>query len=314
MDIQRYIHSARLSASGVSDVGQVRKANEDNCGYARIALGELFVVCDGMGGHVGGATASRIAVDAIVNSLGNEAAQAAVPEALTTALHFANDQVVGTAGEDPSLKGMGTTACIVLIRDNLAWLAHVGDSRIYLFDGNDRRLHRITRDHSLVQQLVDSGELDDREAEHHPQKNIILSAIGIRETLKPDVAPQPLGLVRGDRILICSDGLSGMVDDDEIELTLSNIPDSEAAVASLMSKANAPGKGKDNITIQLIDVLEGQDSTRKYKDYNPKWRQRASDEPVQPEGGQNRPVFLRWLIAVTLLLVAGAVLCWFTLR
>lgn len=287
MDIQQYIRSARLSASGISDVGQVRKANEDNCGYARIGLGELFVVCDGMGGHVGGATASRISVDAIIGRLGGENPGANVPEALSTALRYANTQVLGTASENPSLRGMGTTACIVLIQDSVAWIAHVGDSRIYLFDANDHRLHRITRDHSLVQQLVDSGDLADREAEHHPQKNIILSALGIRESLNPDVARQSITLVRGDRILICSDGLSGMVDDDELERTLSNIPDTDVAVASLMSKANAPGKGRDNITVQLIDVLEGQDTARTYKDYNPSWRQTApvgagASQPQEP--------------------------------
>lgn len=310
MEVNRYVRSAALSASGLSDVGQVRKANEDNCGYARLSYGELFVTCDGMGGHVGGATASRVAVDAIISRMGRELSPASIPEVMAAALRYANDQVLATAAADPSLKGMGTTACIVVVQDNRAWIGHVGDSRIYLFDGNSRVLHRITRDHSLVQQLVDDGELDDREAEHHPQKNIILSAIGIRENIRPDIEPHPLKLVRGDRILICSDGLSGMVDDNEIEDVLRRCPDTDQAVGELMSRANAPGKGKDNITIQLVDVLEGNDTARQYKDYNPKWRKLASDEPVAPQGEQNRPVFPRGLFWITVGLVAVAAVLW----
>ena len=315
MEVMQYIRSHALSAAGLSDVGQVRKANEDNCGYASLPYGELFVVCDGMGGHVGGATASRIALDAIVECMGRETAPASVPELMAAAFCHANTQVLGTADADPTLKGMGTTGCVVLIRDGQAWIGHVGDSRIYLFDGRDHRLHRITRDHSLVQQLVDNGELDDREAEHHPQKNIILSAIGIRDKVKPEIEPEPIRLLRGDRILICSDGLSGPVDDDAMEELLRNCADTDAAVVALMNQANAPGKGKDNITIQLIDVLEGQDTDRTYKDYNPKWRKHASDEAVPSPDGPRRPVFLRrffWIVLV-LHLVAAAI-WWFFVR
>lgn len=276
MEVNHYIRSAALSAAGLSDVGQVRKANEDSCGYTRLPYGDVFVTCDGMGGHVGGATASRTAVDAIIARMSLEVAPASIPEVMAAALSYANDQVLGTAEANPSLRGMGTTACVVVVQDGQAWIGHVGDSRIYLFDGNTGVLHRITRDHSLVQQLVDDGELDDREAEHHPQKNIILSAIGIREHMKAEVEPQPVKLMRGDRILICSDGLSGMVDDNEIEAVLRSNADTAGTVAKLMNMANAPGKGRDNITIQLVDVLEGNNAARQYKDYNPKWRKQAS--------------------------------------
>lgn len=273
MEIIRYIRSAQLSACGASDVGRVRKANEDNCGYARVPAGELFVVCDGMGGHVGGATASRIAVDTIIGHMAGIDASAGIPRALSDALKAANSQVLATAAADSSLRGMGTTACIVLVRNGEAYIAHVGDSRIYLFDGNDRRLHRITKDHSLVQQLVDNGDLDDREAEHHPQKNIILAAIGIRPNLSPDAPAAPIRLVQGDRILICSDGLSGMVGDEAIEEELRSGKPTDLTVSALMEAANQPDKGKDNITAQLIDVLDGHDSGRTYTDHNPRWRQ-----------------------------------------
>lgn len=269
--VTRYIKDAFLHGAGDSVVGQVRKANEDNCGYSKTVNGELFVVCDGMGGHVGGATASRIAVDSILSFISQQVYEDK-RIALDSALKFANTQIMGAAAQDPSLKGMGTTACIVLVDSQNIWIAHVGDSRIYLYSEQEKYLYRITKDHSLVQGLVDKGELDDREAEHHPQKNIILRALGTKQDVQPEVDQVPVRAQVGDTFLICSDGLSGMLDDNQIEAILREDRSLEDKVQKLIDNANTPDKGKDNITVQLIQVLSSPDNVSVHPDFNPKWR------------------------------------------
>lgn len=279
--ITRYLKSPAWHGVGDSIVGQVRKANEDNCGYQSTPNGELFVVCDGMGGHVGGATASRIAVDSIIAFLSQQEWQDK-PQAIAEALRFANTQILGTAANDATLKGMGTTACIVLCEGQDVWIGHVGDSRIYLFDKRNAYLHRISKDHSYVQALVDKGELDDRDAENHPQKNIIMRALGSKEEVVPDVEAIPLHIAAGDTILICSDGLSGMIDDNEIEAILASKLSLEDKAEKLINDANAPGKGKDNITVQLIQAVSSAFKQSTFPDFNPKWRQRETKKKKSP--------------------------------
>lgn len=283
MNCEHYlVNNTNLEAYGLSITGQVRKANEDSCGFATVPNGELFVVCDGMGGHVGGATASRIAVEQIIQHFQAQL-YPNIYEALNDALCRANIQILGEAAANPSLKGMGTTACIVLVNGNDAYIAHVGDSRIYLFEAQKKRLFRITKDHSFVQSLVDMGQLDDREAEHHPRKNVIMKALGTKEELKPEVYPSPVQPAKGDMFLICSDGLSGMVDDNGIETILASEQSVEQKVIDLVSNANVPGKGLDNITAQVIKVLESPYPVSNHPDHNPRWRN-------EPNGGATRDV------------------------
>lgn len=283
MNCEHYIvNNTNIEAYGLSDKGQVRAANEDSCGFATVPNGELFVVCDGMGGHVGGATASRIAVEQIKQHFQDQL-YPNVYQALHDALCRANIQILGAAAADPSLKGMGTTACIVLFTGNDAYIAHVGDSRIYLFEAEKKRLFRITKDHSFVQSLVDMGQLDDRDAEHHPRKNVIMKALGTKEDLKPEVYMSPVQPAKGDMFLICSDGLSGMVDDNGIEAILSSDQSTEQKVLDLVNNANVPGKGLDNITAQVIKVLESPYPVSNHPDHNPRWRN-------QPNGGTTSDV------------------------
>ena len=275
MNGEHYIVSnTDIEAYGLSITGLVRRANEDSYGFATVPNGELFVVCDGMGGHVGGATASRIAVEQII-----EYFQAQhypnIYQALHDALCRANIQIIGTANAEPSLTGMGTTACILLIYGHDAYIAHVGDSRIYLYEAQKKHLFRITKDHSYVQSLVDMGKLDDRDAEHHPRKNVILRALGAKEDLKPEVYMSPVQPAKGDMFLICSDGLSGMVDDNDIETILSSEQTTEQKVIDLVTNANMPGKGLDNITAQVIKVLESPYPLSNHPDHNPKWRKES---------------------------------------
>ena len=149
-------------------------------------------------------------------------------------------QILGYANKHPELKGMGTTACIVLLQDSEVYIAHVGDSRIYLYLGKEKQLHRITKDHSFVQTLVDAGQITDEEAEHHPNKNRILKALGIKSDLTPSFDKiQPKN---GDVFLICSDGLSGMISDSVMRDALmqnTSIKDKGEMLVNLALEAGA---------------------------------------------------------------------------
>lgn len=267
-------NESKIFAKGV--IGNVRKAQEDSHGYKLgTPNGDLFVVCDGMGGHVGGATASRIAVDSIISHIDKE--QYATPiDALNGALQFANMQILGHADAHPELKGMGTTACIVLVQGDGVWIAHVGDSRIYLYMGKEKQLHRITKDHSYVQTLVDAGEITDEEAEHHPNKNRIMKALGIKPELQPsfNFENRPIHPKNGDIFLICSDGLSGMIPDrtihrvmDDDSLTLHQ--KGERLIELAMEGETVRPGGQDNCTLEMIGVDNSNWATSEFKSYNP---------------------------------------------
>ncbi len=247
-------------------IGNVRTAQEDSHDIAALTPnGDVFVVCDGMGGHVGGKQASSIAVKSIIDYLKKERYPQPI-QALNDALQFANMQILGYANEHPELKGMGTTACIVLLQDSEAYIAHVGDSRIYLYLGKEKQLHRITKDHSFVQTLVDAGQITDEEAERHPNKNRILKALGI----KPDLAPsfdrvQPKN---GDVFLICSDGLSGMISDATMREVLMKQASLEEKGETLINLALEAG-GLDNITLELIQIANSPHPRSIFRSYNP---------------------------------------------
>ncbi|MDE6697183.1 MAG: Stp1/IreP family PP2C-type Ser/Thr phosphatase [Muribaculaceae bacterium] len=247
-------------------IGNVRTAQEDSHDIAALTPnGDVFVVCDGMGGHVGGKQASFIAVKSIIEYLKKERYSEPVL-ALNNALQFANMQILGYASEHPELRGMGTTACIVLLQESEAYIAHVGDSRIYLYLGKEKQLHRITKDHSFVQTLVDAGQITDEEAEHHPNKNRILKALGI----KPDLVPsfdkvQPKN---GDIFLICSDGLSGMISDSIIRDVMMQNRSIEGKGETLINLALECG-GVDNITVELVQIVNSPHTKSIFRSYNP---------------------------------------------
>lgn len=270
---QKKYSAGNIFAKGV--IGNVRKAQEDSHGFKLdTPNGDLFVVCDGMGGHVGGAKASSLAVDSIIEYINKE--KYATPiDALNGALQFANMQILGFADANPEYKGMGTTACLLLLRDDGAWIAHVGDSRIYLYLGKEKKLHRITKDHSFVQSLVDAGEITDEEAEHHPNKNRILKALGIKPELSPtfNYENRPILPKSGDIFLICSDGLSGMIPDSTIEKVLGqnlSFPQKGERLIDLAMKGETvvPG-GQDNCTVELIEIEKSAAKKSVFHSYNP---------------------------------------------
>jgi protein phosphatase len=232
----------------VSDVGRVRAANEDNL----LARDGLFVVADGMGGHSGGEVASSIAVE-VMGRVGDEPAI----EDLVDQVRRANDEIIGRAGGDPSLSGMGTTLCAVArLSPTIGGLGlvNVGDSRIYLFA--DGALTQISEDHSLVETLIREGQLRPEDASEHPHRNVVTRALGISDELPVDSWHLRAG--RGARLLLCSDGLVGEVGDERIEAVLSEVGSPGDAARDLVDLANGSG-GRDNITVIVVDVVGGTD-------------------------------------------------------
>lgn len=291
-------------------IGNVRTAQEDSWDWAlKTPNGDVFVVCDGMGGHVGGAKASGIAVKNIIEYLQENKYDDPL-SALDGALRRANDQILGEADNNPELKGMGTTACILLLQSDGAYLAHVGDSRIYLYHGEERTLNRITKDHSYVQTLVDSGAITDEQAETHPHKNRILKALGVvpSSNLVPSFNSGHPKV--GDTFLICSDGLSGMIPDRTIENVLQQDSSVEAKGEMLINLAMEgetvrPG-GQDNCTVELIQVDHDpwpKGHERSFQYYNPAKTTKIS---VKRNGGKTvAKVFLIIAIAFTVMVALG---------
>ena len=256
-------------------IGNVRTAQEDSHDMAALTPnGDVFVVCDGMGGHVGGQEASRIAVESIIKYLKKEKYFNPI-QALYDALQFANVQILGYADEHPELKGMGTTACILLLQGDEAYIAHVGDSRIYLYLGKEKQLHRLTEDHSWVQLQIKQGLMTEEEAKKNPNRNRILKVLGIKPELQPTFNYQnkPIFPKNGDIFLICSDGLSGMISDGTIKSVLSQNTTIEQKGDMLINLAlqgedGQPG-GQDNITVELIRIDSSPWKKSEFQSLNP---------------------------------------------
>ncbi len=238
-----------LDIGNSSDVGKVREVNEDYFASFNGNFGSLLIVCDGMGGHKGGDIASRIAVETIKNHFENLNNNYNIPEEIRISLETANDSIIQKAKEDTELSDMGSTVVLVLIKDGSAYYASVGDSRIYRI--RDGEIQQITRDDSLVQQMVDLEIITEDEAKVHPKKNVITKALGINDKLEPEIY-EPFKLQANDRLILCSDGLTAHVDEKEIfQLTENNTP--QEAAQKLVDLANERG-GTDNITVQIASV------------------------------------------------------------
>ena len=235
----------KVTAHGRSDVGRVRSGNED----ALLVGRTLFAVADGMGGHRAGEVASATALGPLGPLDGRHFPDSDTAlSALTAAVTAANAEVSRRAHDDPDLEGMGTTLTALHVDGHDAHLVHVGDSRAYLARGD--RFVQLTDDHTLVQALVDQGRITRDEIATHPHRSVITRAIGVATDVEVDAAH--VTLHDGDRLVLCSDGLTGVVDDDTIARTVRDL-DPAAAVDSLIDAANAAG-GPDNITVVIVAV------------------------------------------------------------
>ena len=226
-----------------SDVGLVRAHNEDSF----LVAAPVFAVCDGMGGHAAGEVASGIAVATIADLAPDHADEIL----LGAAVEAANAAVLEGAANGMGKPGMGCTASCILIEKNRMSIAHVGDSRVYLLHGGT--LVRITHDHSYVEELVDAGEITADEARVHPSRSVITRALGSDPDMYADHFTIDVNV--GDRILLCSDGLSGMIEDSQIEAIAMSSPTPQTAVDNLVAMALQEG-GHDNVTVVVIDVTD----------------------------------------------------------
>ena len=242
-----------MKLAGKTDVGRVRQENQDDYRAGELPGGAVWaLVCDGMGGAKGGREASQGACNVIEQVFQEQYAQCGAGQEgafLKKALISANRYVFNKAAHEESLAGMGTTAVCALVRGGEATLCHAGDSRAYLY--RDGKLAQLTHDHSYVQELVDCGTITQEQAEHHPQKNIITRALGVDYRLDPEftsVAVHP-----GDLLLLCSDGLCGVLEDSTLEEVLSTCADQEECAQRLVSMALRAGS-TDNVTAVIADA------------------------------------------------------------
>ena len=241
-----------------TDTGCVRKDNEDafmlfEAGDKRqkAAKGHLAIICDGMGGALGGKTASKMTLEEVA-SIYYGSRTGDVRTAITQAIKSANQHVYQKSNRDSALKGMGTTIVAAMLIENQAFIAHVGDSRCYLIRNNE--IFQMTEDHTVVQKMVRQGLLSPDEARSHPDGHILNRSVGVSDELEVDLTMEPIELEANDILLLCSDGLTTEVQDDEI-LEIAANGTAQRAVEQLIALARERG-GRDNITIQIIRVHE----------------------------------------------------------
>ncbi len=238
-----------LKTFSMTDIGRKRKLNQDyvyTCETPVGALPNLFVVADGMGGHNAGDFASKHTVEVIVQAVtDNEATEPVV--IISQAIQKANTSIRQKSAEDEALRGMGTTVVVATVIENSLYVANVGDSRLYIMN---QEIRQVTRDHSLVEEMVRAGEIDRESARTHPDKNIITRAIGASEDI--DIDFFEIELKQDDTILMCTDGLTNMLEDGDIRKIMKGQRDVAGKAEELIKAANNNG-GKDNIGVIIIE-------------------------------------------------------------
>lgn len=271
-----------------TDVGRTRQVNEDSMITFDSPNGRVVAVCDGMGGQAAGDVASQLACNIIRDILENNTFANPL-EAITRSMMAANQGILHRTAQEPELEGMGATCVMLIIKDGVVYYGWVGDSRIYYI--SNHTIRQISKDQSYVQSLVDSGQITQEEAAHHPQKNEITNALGLQDMTPPVLCQMPITPEPGSVFLLCSDGLTGMVDNAQIERIVSKSELSlQDKADQLVALANRNG-GLDNISVQLVEF------------------QRDSKGGDFANGGKSRKKksgLLTW-IAATLLVVVLAV-------
>lgn len=238
-----------LKTFSITDVGRKRKLNQDFVYTCEMPIGRLqnlFIVADGMGGHNAGDFASKHTVEKIVQYIVDTEEDSPI-KVISGAITDANASIRKKAEEEEDLRGMGTTVVVATIADDTLYVANVGDSRLYIMN---RKIRQITRDHSLVEEMIRIGEIDRESARTHPDKNIITRAIGAGELI--DIDFFEIKLEKDDIILMCSDGLTNMIEDDNIRIIMQGQRDVVEKAEELVKVANNNG-GKDNIAVIIIE-------------------------------------------------------------
>jgi protein phosphatase len=268
-----------------TDVGNVRDHNEDNL----LAVPPLFAVADGMGGHAAGEVASEIAIQTI-----DELAPRSLDrEALIKACVQANDNIYQAIEEGRGKEGMGTTLTCAIVEDTKLMIAQIGDSRAYALHGGN--LQQLTHDHSYVQELVEQGRISPAEAAHHPKRSIITRALGGDPKTEPDI--YELDITGVERLLLCSDGLSSMISDTEIQQIMT-LPESPEDTAMRLVTAAKMAGGLDNVTVVVVDLPDPRHPS-------PKIEQPRRKRPA---------VAITLYVVIALLIIAAVVVAFFALR
>lgn len=240
-----------MKTFSITDVGMVRQVNQDyvfTTGKPLGILQNLFVVADGMGGHQAGDYASKCTVEVMIKEIAKSEGED-IERVLVKAIKAANREIIKEASGDEHLKGMGTTVVAATVKEQMLYFANVGDSRLYLIN---QGIQQLSKDHSLVEEMVRLGGIKPEEAKHHPDKNIITRAIGVKEDVEADI--YEYRLKKGDIILMCTDGLSNMVEDEDMFDIVKGARDIVEAVLMLIEKANSNG-GRDNIGVVMAEPL-----------------------------------------------------------
>lgn len=237
-----------MHSSGKTDIGSKRTNNQDSIYFSDVPVGplpNLYIVADGMGGHRAGDKASRMAIDLTVDFVKKSTIENPIA-VLKRAMIFANNEIYKAANKEVDYSGMGTTMVAAVAKDGMLYVANIGDSRLYAIN---EEITQITMDHSLVEELIRNGELERKKGRNHPEKNIITKAMGSREEVLPDFFE--IEIKPNDKYLLCSDGLSNMVENDEIrDIVIENYGLDDIAQA-LVNRANYYG-GTDNISVVII--------------------------------------------------------------
>lgn len=247
-----------MKTFAITDIGQIRSANQDSLYVSELPVGRLpnlFMVADGMGGHQAGDVASRYTIEQVVANV-NASTDDNPVRTLRRAIEDANKALLKLARGDEKLFGMGTTIVAATIEDDCMYVANVGDSRLYVI--NDT-ITQVTRDHSLVEEMVRSGAIDRAEARFHPKKNVITRAIGVKDDVMIDFFD--VKLKPGDTVLLCSDGLTNMVEDEDIRILMEQQTDAAGKAEILVETANQNG-GKDNITVVVAEPFSEEVETK----------------------------------------------------
>lgn len=235
--------------TGLTDVGVLRSVNQDAY-YVDDPEGRFFIVADGMGGHAGGQEASQLATQAIQEYLNEKwTAEEESPELLKAALLKANQAILQDQRKHPERSDMGTTVVVVIFRDEQPWCAHIGDSRLYRLRG--AKLEQITEDHTWVARAMRVGEITPDQARVHPWRHVLAQCLGREDLQQIDI--QPLQVQPGDRLLLCSDGLTEELSDQLIASHLKTIRPCEKAASALVNAAKSHG-GRDNITVVIVSI------------------------------------------------------------
>ena len=242
-----------MKSFGMTDIGKRRKVNQDYLFFSDEPVGcfpNLYIVADGMGGHRAGDKASSYSVTRFVELAKN--ARKELPFlSMERLLNQVNAELFDMSRREEEYAGMGTTFVAATVVDNVVYVMNVGDSRLYYYDG---MLKQVTMDHSLVEELVRAGELDRAESRNHPQKNIITKAVGVADTVSPDFFM--LDITEGQRILLCSDGLSNMVDDEKLEEIMAEPGEIDELAKKCVDEALFYG-GLDNIAVVIAQCEDG---------------------------------------------------------